>query len=73
MVWPVLILLCPGHWHAEIPKRADIAITAFLHSVTGDGLSDLDLSCIPPPGSPWGAIQIGAHTWLRKPASGRTT
>ena len=55
-----------GHRHAEIAKRIDIAATAIYHSMTVDGLSDLDLSYTPPLGSPWDAIQIGAQAWLRE-------
>ena len=55
-----------GHRHAEIAKRIDIAATALFHGMTVDGLSDLDLSYTPPLGSPWEAIQMGAHAWLRQ-------
>ena len=55
-----------GHRHAEIAKRIDIAATAIFHSMTADGISDLDLSYTPPLGSPWDAIQMGAHAWLRE-------
>ena len=55
-----------GHRHAEIAKRIDIAATAIFHSMTVDGLNDLDLSYTPPLGSPWEAIQIGAQAWLRE-------
>ena len=55
-----------GHRHAEIAKRIDIAATAIFHSMTVDGLNDLDLSYTPPLGSPWDAIQMGAHAWLRE-------
>jgi NADPH-dependent 2,4-dienoyl-CoA reductase/sulfur reductase-like enzyme len=55
-----------GHRHAEIAKRVDIAATAIYHSMTIDGLSDLDLSYTPPLGSPWDAIQMGAQAWLRE-------
>jgi NADPH-dependent 2,4-dienoyl-CoA reductase/sulfur reductase-like enzyme len=55
-----------GHRHAEIAKRVDVAATAIFHSMTVDGLSDLDLSYTPPLGSPWDAIQMGAHAWLRE-------
>ena len=55
-----------GHRHAEIAKRIDIAATAIFHTMTVDGLSDLDLSYTPPLGSPWDAIQMGAHAWLRE-------
>jgi NADPH-dependent 2,4-dienoyl-CoA reductase/sulfur reductase-like enzyme len=55
-----------GHRHAEIAKRVDIAAAAIFHSMTVDGLSDLDLSYTPPLGSPWDAIQMGAQAWLRE-------
>ena len=55
-----------GHRHAEIAKRIDIAATAIFHSMTVDGLSDLDLSYTPPLGSPWDAIQMGAQAWVRQ-------
>ena len=55
-----------GHRHAEIAKRIDIAATAIFHAMTVDGLSDLDLSYTPPLGSPWDAIQMGAHAWFRE-------
>ena len=55
-----------GHRHAEIAKRIDIAATALFQGMTVDGLSDLDLSYTPPLGSPWEAIQMGAHAWLRQ-------
>ena len=55
-----------GHRHAEIAKRIDIAATAIFHTMTIDGLSDLDLSYTPPLGSPWDAIQMGAQAWLRE-------
>ena len=54
-----------GHRHAEIAKRIDIAATGIFHTMTVDGLSDLDLSYTPPLGSPWEAIQIGAQAWTR--------
>ena len=43
-----------GHRHAEIAKRVNIAATAIFHSMTVDGISDLDLSYTPPLGSPSG-------------------
>jgi NADPH-dependent 2,4-dienoyl-CoA reductase/sulfur reductase-like enzyme len=55
-----------GHRHAEVAKRIDIAATAIFHSMTADGISDLDLSYTPPLGSPWDAIQMGAQAWLRE-------
>ena len=55
-----------GHRHAEVAKRIDIAATAIFHSMTADGMSDLDLSYTPPLGSPWDAIQMGAQAWVRQ-------
>jgi NADPH-dependent 2,4-dienoyl-CoA reductase/sulfur reductase-like enzyme len=55
-----------GHRHAEIAKRIDIAATAIFHGMTIDAVSDLDLSYTPPLGSPWEAVQMGAHAWLRE-------
>jgi NADPH-dependent 2,4-dienoyl-CoA reductase/sulfur reductase-like enzyme len=55
-----------GHRHAEIAKRIDIAASALFHTMSVDGLSDLDLSYTPPLGSPWDAIQMGAQAWLRE-------
>jgi NADPH-dependent 2,4-dienoyl-CoA reductase/sulfur reductase-like enzyme len=55
-----------GHRHAEIAKRIDIAATGIFHSMTVEGLSDLDLSYTPPLGSPWEAIQMGAQAWIRE-------
>jgi NADPH-dependent 2,4-dienoyl-CoA reductase/sulfur reductase-like enzyme len=54
-----------GHLHAEIAKRIDIAATAIFHSMTVDGMSDLDLSYTPPLGSPWDAVQAGAQAWVK--------
>ena len=54
-----------GHHHAEIAKRVDIGAAAIFHSMTVDGLCDLDLSYTPPLGSPWDAIQMGAQAWVR--------
>jgi NADPH-dependent 2,4-dienoyl-CoA reductase/sulfur reductase-like enzyme len=55
-----------GSKDAEIAKRVDIVATAIFHTMTVDGLSDLDLSYTPPLGSPWDAVQIGAQTWTRQ-------
>ncbi len=54
-----------GHKNAEIAKRIDIAATAIFHHMTGDAVSDLDLSYTPPLGSPWEAVQMGAQAWVR--------
>ncbi len=58
-----------GHRHAEVAKRIDIAATAIFHGMTVDAISDLDLSYTPPLGSPWDAVQIGAHAWVRQSGS----
>jgi NADPH-dependent 2,4-dienoyl-CoA reductase/sulfur reductase-like enzyme len=55
-----------GHRHAEVAKRIDIVATAIFNDMTVDGLSDVDLSCTPPLGSPWDAVQAGAQTWVRE-------
>ncbi len=62
----VLGLQLFGHRHAEIAKRIDIAAVAIFHGMTVDAISDLDLSCTPPLGSPWDAVQAGAQTWIRE-------
>jgi NADPH-dependent 2,4-dienoyl-CoA reductase/sulfur reductase-like enzyme len=54
-----------GHLGSEIAKRVDIAATAIFSHMTIDGISDLDLSYTPPLGSPWDALQHGAHAWTR--------
>lgn len=35
-------------------------------------MSDLDLSCTPPLGSPWDAVQMATHTWKRQVHAMRT-
>jgi NADPH-dependent 2,4-dienoyl-CoA reductase/sulfur reductase-like enzyme len=55
-----------GHQDAEVAKRIDIPAGALFHHMTVDGLSDLDLSYTPPFGSPWDAIQLAAHDWVRQ-------
>jgi pyruvate/2-oxoglutarate dehydrogenase complex dihydrolipoamide dehydrogenase (E3) component len=55
-----------GHKHAEIAKRIDIAATAIYNGMTVEEVSDLDLSYTPPLGSPWEAVQTGAHAWNRE-------
>ena len=54
-----------GHKNAEIAKRIDIAAAAIFCGMTIDGVSDLDLSYTPPLGSPWEAVQMGTHAWVR--------
>jgi NADPH-dependent 2,4-dienoyl-CoA reductase/sulfur reductase-like enzyme len=55
-----------GHHDAEVAKRIDIPAGALFHHMTVDGVSDLDLSYTPPFGSPWDAIQLAAHDWVRQ-------
>jgi NADPH-dependent 2,4-dienoyl-CoA reductase/sulfur reductase-like enzyme len=55
-----------GHHDAEVAKRIDIPAGALFHGMTVAALSDLDLSYTPPFGSPWDAIQLAAHDWLRQ-------
>jgi NADPH-dependent 2,4-dienoyl-CoA reductase/sulfur reductase-like enzyme len=55
-----------GRLGSEIAKRIDVAATAIFNAMTIDGISDLDLSYTPPLGSPWDALQAGAHTWTRE-------
>jgi hypothetical protein len=61
-----------GHHDAEVAKRIDIPAGALFHHMTVDGLNDLDLSYTPPFGSPWDAVQLAAHDWIRQtqPLSG---
>ncbi len=60
-----------GHLGAEVAKRIDIPATAILNEMTIDAISDLDLSYTPPLGSPWDALQIGAHGWTRQASRSR--
>jgi NADPH-dependent 2,4-dienoyl-CoA reductase/sulfur reductase-like enzyme len=55
-----------GHRNAEVAKRVDIPATAIFHGMTVDAMSDLDLSYTPPLGSPWDAVQMGAHAWVKE-------
>ena len=45
-----------GHWRAAVAKRIDVFATALHLGMTVDGISELDLSYTPPPGSPWDAV-----------------
>jgi NADPH-dependent 2,4-dienoyl-CoA reductase/sulfur reductase-like enzyme len=58
-----------GHHDAEVAKRIDIPAGALFHHMPVNGLSDLDLSYTPPFGSPWDAIQLAAHDWVRQVAA----
>lgn len=55
-----------GHRSAEVAKRVDTYATALFHTMTIDGLSELDLSYTPPLGSPWDAVQMAAQAWVRE-------
>ncbi|MFF1744371.1 FAD-dependent oxidoreductase [Streptomyces mirabilis] len=62
-----------GRRGAEIPKRVDTYATALFHGMNVAGISDLGLSCTPPLGSLWHAVQIAAQAWERehrRPATG---
>lgn len=61
-----------GNWQAEVAKRIDVFATALFHSMTVDGMSDLDLSYTPPMGAPWDAIQEATQAWLRAAAPPRS-
>ena len=54
-----------GHWQADVAKRIDVFAAALFSGMAVDDLNDLDLSYTPPLGSPWDAVQMGAHAWLR--------
>ena len=49
----------------ETAKRVDTYATALFHSMSVDGVSQLDLSYTPPLGSPWDAVQMAAQAWVR--------
>ena len=51
---------------AEISKRVDTYATALHHGMTVATMSDLDLSCTPPLGSPWDAVQLATQAWERQ-------
>ncbi|WP_447948121.1 hypothetical protein [Microbacterium maritypicum] len=51
---------------AEISKRVDTYATALHHGKTVATMSDLDLSCTPPLGSPWDAVQLATQAWERQ-------
>lgn len=61
-----------GPWQAEVAKRIDVYAAALFHSMTVDGINDLDLSYTPPFGSPWDAVQVAAQAWERAWAQSRT-
>jgi NADPH-dependent 2,4-dienoyl-CoA reductase/sulfur reductase-like enzyme len=60
-----------GHWQAEVAKRIDVFAAALFHSMTVEGMNDLDLSYTPPMGAPWDAVQEAAQVWLRAAGAGR--
>jgi NADPH-dependent 2,4-dienoyl-CoA reductase/sulfur reductase-like enzyme len=55
-----------GDHRGEVAKRIDIPAGALFHHMTVDRLNDLDLSYTPPFGSPWDAVQLAAHDWVRQ-------
>lgn len=50
-----------GRLGSEIAKHVDVAAIAIHCGLTVDRISHLDLAYTPPLGSPWDAVQIGAH------------
>jgi NADPH-dependent 2,4-dienoyl-CoA reductase/sulfur reductase-like enzyme len=52
-----------GHVSGEVAKRIDSVATALFHTMSIDGLSDLDLSYTPPLSSPWDPVQMSAQAW----------
>ena len=54
-----------GHWRAAVAKRIDVFATALHLGMTVDGISELDLSCTPPLGSPWDAMQPAVQAWTK--------
>jgi hypothetical protein len=55
-----------GHKDAEIARRTGIAAHPICCGMTVGQVSDLDLFCTPPPGSPWDAVGAGAQAWTRQ-------
>jgi hypothetical protein len=54
-----------GHWQAAVAKRIDAFATALHWGMSVDDVSDLDLSCTPPLGSPWDAVQVATQAWSK--------
>jgi hypothetical protein len=54
-----------GHRDSAVAKRIDVYAAALHHALSVDAISDLDLSYMPPLGSPYDAVQIAAHAWTR--------
>ncbi len=52
-----------GDWRSEVAKRIEVFAAAFNHRMPVDELSDLDVSCTPPTGSPSDAVQMAAQAW----------
>lgn len=52
-----------GSYGAEVSKRIDVLAAAIHNANAVAELADLDLSYTPPLGSPWDAVQQGAHAW----------
>ncbi len=46
------------HSASSMSERVTVA------RMTVDAISDLNLSCTPPLGSPWEAVQMGAQAWV---------
>ncbi|WP_159013932.1 FAD-dependent oxidoreductase [Acidisoma sp. S159] len=59
-----------GPWKAEVAKRIDIYATALFHTMSVDGVNDIDLSYAPPFSSPWDPVQIAAQAWSARQTLG---
>ena len=51
--------------HRRDRQAVDVAAAALFAELTVEQVSDLDLSYMPPLGSPWDALPIGAQVWTR--------
>ena len=62
-----------GAQGTETARRVDTYALALLHQMTVEGMAELDLSYIPPMGSPWDAVQIAAQPWVQahRPPGGK--
>jgi hypothetical protein len=58
-----------GHIDTQIAERVDTAAAAIFAGMSIEALNDLDLSCTPPLGASWDALQTGAQQWTKSAAS----
>jgi hypothetical protein len=63
--WAPYIAEGIGTWarFGEVAKRIDSVATALFHTMSIDGLNELDLSYTPPLSSPWYPVQMSAQVW----------